>query len=267
MSSEFKIIINLEDLCAWMPINNSFTFDRWNKNLEEEHNIKVKKGEEGPPFWRGVLIQLGKYQRARDHKYYKRSSRGEMDVLDEQHAITFLSGSSPIHVIKKKTIIDKDIWINIVPEKPHRFERPVPVICNPDDKDVKEEDDEVQYHLFGVTNPGNRPFPLRENFKPYQGGITFWHDVESGYDVKVRQDAHKKPKNRRKRHWEEFGSHCTYVFSLKDGPYEVKIYEDWRLKTPSKIEKVDTISVSPDAHSRDGDGHGTHMDPPRKIGT
>ena len=152
----------------------------------------------------------------------------------------------------------KPIWINIVPET-SKLNRPVPLT-----------EDDAEDLLIDFTD-GSFP-SLHEYFKPFPGGITFWHDVESGYEVNVTQDAHKKSKSERRKaphdHHYQFASHNRYVFTLRDGPYDVKIHENWELMNnlTGKLEGVDTIVVSPHSKHRRGGGHGTHMSPPQKIG-
>ena len=260
MHSEFKIIINLEDLCAWAPINNSFVLakPRWKEELDELYTLKP--GQEGPPFWRGVLIQLGGYT----HKFHKRKPkpvpRKPKDRLDlfADDAITFLNDDQVISTIKRDELERPGIWINILPKDPWKKYRPVPVKW-----------DEVNESIFGREN-GKR-FSLHPDFAPYYSAITFWHNVESGYEVKVTQTVRRKTGTSRVS-WNKYASHNKYVFTLKNGPYAVELLDYYwddkedKKKKKELLEDVDTIKVSPSLKAWRGGDHGTHTSQTKPIG-
>ena len=241
----FTVEIAIEDLAAFMPINNSFcktAGENWPKHS---------------PYWNGVLIQLGEYETHGDQQQIKKEDRTHfegkrMDVFHRDEAVVFYrqDGSPATQLtLSLDELKTQCYWINVIPTKPK----------NINDGENEERPRDLPLTVgdigdLGIVNPIR---PVCRHFKPFGGGITFWYDVGEGYDLETRMDVHSyKPEVPK-----PLGSHDRYTFSLTGikNSYRVEIYrngEEWvKLKEP-----IVKIRVQSNDKIKHGEGHGKHKD-------
>ncbi len=144
-----KIVLEDENLAAWMVINNTFT---WKK---DQHYDPAEN------YWTGVLFQLGTYTNV---------STG--DHLPPFGSIKFLKDGIEVGLFTTNDFRRGDpMWVNIVVGAPGSKKNP-PM---------------KQAHLKALRVSKNpAPGTLDYYFKPFPGGITFWS--ETGFKMKMGRE-------------------------------------------------------------------------------
>ncbi|HZM71398.1 MAG TPA: hypothetical protein VFB95_13650 [Candidatus Cryosericum sp.] len=152
---KFTLELQTENLAAWMPINNTFA---WDKNASVDHDDR---------YWSGVLIQLGQYKKW-----------GADQALQGFDKIDFYSNGKVEATIPNSAFTDnsKPTWINIVISK----------------QNSKLMDPMSRKHLDDLRL--DPPRTIDKYLKPYAGGITLWSENGYKVTVKSNPDfdGHKK---------------------------------------------------------------------------
>jgi len=311
MSSEFRIVVNLEDLVAWAPTSNVScpSYRTWKSREDEKQRAEMKqKGHKeakvSVPYWRGALIQFAKYRMLQWDEYdiakkLEEAGKETESFFDRDRSITFFRGDDEVHSLPLGEI-EQGIWINIFPvhrsfkkaqgDQLDSSTRKLQVLEEKtgvgilgrrrpisDENEIEDPKGPFQKDIEGLVPKGTdcQKYRLHPFMEPYPGGITFWYDVESGFDLAVRQDAHKKDRMLRVLPMEDWGSHNRSAFTLRDGPYDVDVYrwnkekEIWKRYekkkgdfSPDVFAEVDRIVLSSALEHAYGGDHGTHLDPP-----
>lgn len=147
------IIIEDEDLAAWMTTNNTFIATPSGGWSNSKH------------LWNGVLIQLGDYQ-----EMGTPSGTPPMALVQ---SVKFEQGGTTVKTLTRQdfTQANHTIWINVV-AKSQSDPRNDPM--GPGD-----------LAALRVTQPKS----LRYYFNPFRGGITFWQNRNNGYTIKAMENA------------------------------------------------------------------------------
>jgi len=153
IQGKFTLVLESENLSAWMAINNTFTW--------------IKGGKRAFPkdqYWNGVLIQLGQYLRWEDDMFMKGFEKIDLSWQGQ-----------PVETIEHDAFTDKDnpTWINIVVR----------------DQKSELKDPMSKKHLRDLhIDPG---CSLDQFLRPYPGGITLWS--ENGYKLLVEKNPAHEP--------------------------------------------------------------------------
>ena len=162
---EFELILETENVGAWMAINNAFTFD-WGDSASMGRHVSRggRNLKNSRAYWNGVLVQLGRFWGADDHQ-----------LMEGFTDIQFCSNNDVKLALKPEDFQgDSIVWINIVSDK-KTAEAPVPL------------QDFRQWSKLGQIKEKkvfDRPSTLHHYLEPYPGGITLWH--EDGYTIDAR---------------------------------------------------------------------------------
>lgn len=153
IQGKFTLVLESENLSAWMAINNTFTWAKGGKQAFPKDQ-----------YWNGVLIQLGQYLRWEDDMYMKGFEK-----------IDLYWQGKVVETIERDALTDKDnpTWINVVVR----------------DQKSKLKDPMSKKHLRDLhLDPG---CPLDGFMRPYPGGVTLWS--ENGYRVLVETNPDHEP--------------------------------------------------------------------------
>lgn len=230
---DFTLVIELDSLVAWAPINNTFA------DHQKSTRVTNDRWPENRPYWRGLLIQLGQYKlhgaERTVHDERKKYTEGDPmgDVFDAGKSIRFCRDryrdGEEILTLSKAEISNtaKPIWINVAPLNAQTSKPPI-IVWN-------------DLRLLGFPKSS-----LRFHFDPHPCWITLWHSEREGFIVRGQQVAHH---NR----------NLAYTFTLTGGPFQVGLFENG---SPKTLQDTDRIVISAQAQCRQGlCSHGEEKNP------
>jgi len=139
----FKLLLETENLAAWMAINNAFACHK-------------RRGTEDWPddeYWNGVLVQLGRFKRVADEKR-------PLDPYSKIE-IEFDDGKKPKELLRKNY---KELWINVVDKPTGKLPPMERAHC----RDLLIGGDHKRLHHYLI---------------PDEGGITLWPSKGYRVDV------------------------------------------------------------------------------------
>lgn len=152
----FRLVLEDENLAAWMVINNTFTW------------TPPKPGETYNPatdYWTGVLFQLGTYE-----------DFATKEQMAPFGSIKFLKEGKEVDLLTNEDFAEGGpMWVNVVVRAP---------------KSDKKSPMKVSHLRALRVSKMPRPGKLDFYFDPYAGGITFWS--ERGFTLKMEGNP-KRP--------------------------------------------------------------------------
>ena len=159
-AGRFDVVLESENVAAWMAVNNAFTF-AWGTPVTTKTPGR-RDANRPESYWNGVLIQLGKFRCIEDD-----------ELLDGFKRIDFFSGKRRVGFLEPTDFQNGNIvWINIV-NRGGRKDEPVPLAAFRERLKLGQ----IKGESFARANP------LHHYLQPYPGGITIWN--ESGYTVRA----------------------------------------------------------------------------------
>jgi len=158
-ANKFELVLESENVGAWMAINNAFTF-QWGDKPTAAGNRSLGNGDS---YWNGILVQLGRFWRISDGNLMNGFERIEFHHNQE------LKG-----FLKKEDFARGVVWINIVCHQSNGREDPV----RPHDFRERVKLGEVKASMIM-----DRAKPLHNYLQPFPGGITLW--PETGYTIRA----------------------------------------------------------------------------------
>jgi hypothetical protein len=158
---KFELVLESENVGAWMAINNAFAFEWGDKPATPERRNVLSQPD---AYWNGVLIQLGRFKRISDGQ-----------LMSGFRSIDFLHGVNTVGSLGQQDFNGGIVWINIVynqqgkpPVQPSEFRTSIKL-------------GEFQTTMF------ERAKALHHFLQPFPGGITLWH--EKGYTIDATIDG------------------------------------------------------------------------------